>query len=65
MFRFDRTVSESYKAEGRISEFDYWCKKSIAERLEAAWYLNSVAYNFDPKAMPRMDRNIFSARKRV
>ncbi len=64
MLRFDRTVSESYKAAEKFSDLDYWRKKSITERLEAAYYLNSVAYNFDPESFPRMDKGFFSARKR-
>ncbi len=38
-------------------------KQSARERLEAAFYLNSVAYNFDINYPPKMDRTVFSMRK--
>ncbi len=37
--------------------------QSVKERLIAAYYLNSVAYNFDVNNHPKMDRSIFSIRK--
>lgn len=45
-------------------QYEYWQSKTIKERLEAAYYLNSVAYNFDINHPPRMDKSVFSVRKR-
>ena len=64
MYSFDRTSAESFKAEDRKNDFAYWSKVDIAERLKAAAYLISVAYDFDPQNPPSMDKTIFSARKR-
>ena len=64
MLNFDRTVSESFKAEDRVNDLNYWKKKSPIERLKAAYYLNAVAYQFDPANEPTIDRGCFSARKR-
>ena len=47
--------------EERLKE--YWSKITIRERLQATFYLNSVAYNFDINNPPRMDRKVFSIRK--
>jgi len=40
-----------------------YSKKTIEERLEIAYYLASIAYNFDINNPPRMDKTIFSAEK--
>lgn len=47
--------------EERLKE--YWSKTTTRERLQATFYLNSVAYNFDINNPPRMDRTVFSMRK--
>jgi hypothetical protein len=41
----------------------FWSNQSIRARLEAAAYLNSVAYNYDINNPPKMDRTYFSMRK--
>jgi hypothetical protein len=41
----------------------YWKTKTPEERLAAAFYLNSVAFNFDLSNPPRLDRTFFSMRK--
>ena len=37
--------------------------ETMAERLRAAAYLNSVAFNYDLNNPPRLDRTVFSARQ--
>lgn len=64
MYSFDRTSSESFKAEDRNNDLAYWSKVDINERLRAANYLISVAYDFDLQNPPSMDKSIFKARKR-
>ena len=61
-FRLDRTAfhmgthaeAEAYHRENQ--------PETIVERLRAAMYLNSVAYNFDLNNPPRLDRTAFSCR---
>tara|TARA_R110001599_G_scaffold81639_2_gene220299 strand:+ start:34187 stop:34384 length:198 start_codon:yes stop_codon:yes gene_type:complete len=64
MYSFDRTSSESFKAEERNNDLVYWSKVDINERLRAANYLISVAYDFDLQNPPSMDKSIFESRKR-
>jgi hypothetical protein len=62
--KLDRNVSWAGKFEDneeRIKE--HWHSSTVKERLEAAFYLNSIAYNFDINNPPRMDRTVFSMRK--
>lgn len=62
--KLDRTYYWAGKHEDneeRIKRF--WLEATARERLEAAFYLNSVAYNFDINNPPKMDRTVFSMRK--
>jgi len=43
---------------------EHWKKQSYEKRLQAANYLNSVAYNFDINNLPGMDKTYFKWRKR-
>jgi len=47
------------------NNFSYWQTQSLEERLTAANYLNSVAYNFDINDPPKMDRTYFRMRGRA
>ncbi|MGG7666090.1 hypothetical protein [Dyadobacter sp. BHUBP1] len=62
-FKLDRTAFHA----GTHSETEkYYAKnqpKTLKERLEAAHYLNSIAFQFDLQNPPRMDRSVFSMRK--
>ncbi len=62
-FRLDRTKFKMQTFEEASHQLDYWKTKTIEERLMAAYYLISVAYNFDLKKPPRLDRTKFSMRK--
>jgi len=64
MYSFDRTSAESFKAEDRNNDLAYWSKVDINERLRAANYLISVAYDFDLQNPPSMDKSLFEAKKR-
>jgi hypothetical protein len=48
--------------EERIKE--YWQNTTVQERLEAANYLNSIVYGYDVNNPPKMDRTVFSMKKR-
>ncbi len=64
MYKLDRTVFKIQTAEEASSHATYWKKQSAEERLKAAMYLNSVAFNFDINNPPRMDKTLYSERKR-
>lgn len=64
MYKLDRTAFKMQKAEEKNSTASFWKTKAVEERLRAAMYLNSVAYNFDVNNPPRMDRTAYSQRKR-
>ncbi len=61
-FKFDRTAfsMQSHIEEDLQKTFSHL---SYLERLEIAFYLNSVAYNFDRQNPPKMDKTAFSMRK--
>jgi len=63
MFRLDRSYGKGHKHENAEKDSAYWKTKTVDERLAAAMYLNSIAYNFDINNPPRMDKTIFSCRK--
>ena len=62
--KLDRTAFKHQTLEEAGHNLDYWKKQSYEKRLEAANYLNSVAYNFDINNPPRMDKTYFKIRKR-
>ena len=62
--KIDRTAfwaGTHQENEDRIREIQQ--AKSPRECLQEAMYLNSVAYNFDIKNPPKLDRTAFSMRK--
>lgn len=58
-YKFDRTVFKMTTAEEASNNYAYWLTQSYSERLRAAYYLNSVAFNFDLNNPPKMDKTIF------
>ena len=65
ILEFDRTAFEMRSSEDRKPAIEYWKDKTFEERLAAAFYLNSVAYNFDINNPPEMDKTVFSMRKHL
>jgi hypothetical protein len=62
-FKLDRTA---FHAGSHQETEKYYAKnqpKTSKERLQAANYLNSVAFQFDINNPPRLDRTAFSMRK--
>ena len=59
MFKLDRTAFKMQSHLQASDKYEYWRKKTINERLSAASYLNSVAYNFPINNPPKLDRTIF------
>ncbi|MBL0237575.1 MAG: hypothetical protein IPQ02_13435 [Saprospiraceae bacterium] len=62
-FKLDRLVFKAMTAKEADDQQRDYSKKTIEERLEIAYYLTSIAYNFDINNPPRMDKTIFSAEK--
>ena len=63
MFQFDRTSSQTFKADDHSNDLNYWQERSPLEKLQAAYYLNASAYGFIDGKEPRLDRTCFSARR--
>ena len=63
-FRLDRTACKGQTAEEASNHSTYYSKLTWKERLEIAFYLNSVAFNFPLDNPPRMDKSKFSTSSR-
>lgn len=61
-FKLDRTAFKAQTLKEASSHAGDYIKLSWQDRLQVAAYLNSVAYNFDLKNPPKMDRSKFSAK---
>ena len=62
-FRFDRTAFKMQTVEKADDQLEYWLSKTPTERIQAAWYLISQAYNFDIRVLQKLDRTKFSVRQ--
>jgi len=63
-FKLDRRVFKMYHSCENQNNFLFWQSQSLEERLKAANYLNSVAYNFFLNGPPKLDRTYFKIRCR-
>ncbi|MEZ4931447.1 MAG: hypothetical protein R2788_04855 [Saprospiraceae bacterium] len=61
--RLDRTKFKIQSFQEADDQLNYWLTKTPMERLQAAFYLISVAWDFDFYDPPRMDKLKFSVRK--
>ena len=61
-FRLDRTAFHAGTHEETEAYHRQTQPETMVERLRAAMYLNSVAFNFDLNNPPRLDRTVFSCR---
>ena len=52
-------------AEQAADHAPYYKSLTPTERLAIANYLNSVAYNYPEDNPPKLDRTVFSSRKRT
>ena len=62
--RLDRTKFKAGIAENQTNDREYWLNKTPKERLAAAWYLICSAYGLEYRADHKLDRTVFSMRKR-
>ena len=63
MYRLDKSYGKAQSFKEADNNREYWLQKDTKERLQAAWYLISCAYQFDLDNPPRLDRTVFSMRK--
>ncbi|MGN6601930.1 MAG: hypothetical protein ACTHK8_05725 [Ginsengibacter sp.] len=63
-YRLDKTAFQMYHTKEERNNYNYWKSQSLEERLSAANYLNSVAYNFPVNNPPRLDKKYFKSRTR-
>jgi hypothetical protein len=62
--KLDRTSFKHQTLKDASKNLEYWKKQSYEKRLEAANYLNSVAYNFNVDNPPGVDKSYFEIRSR-
>lgn len=62
LYKLDRTAFKAMTAEEADQYQRDYSKETLEERLEIALYLTSIAYNFDMKNPPEMDKTLFSVR---
>jgi hypothetical protein len=62
-FRLDRTAYHAGTHEQAAQYHATQQPATMAERLLAAAYLNSVAYGYNLDSPPRLDRTAFSTRR--
>ncbi len=62
-YRLDRSKFKMQSFQEADNQSKYWKTKTVEERLKAAWYLISVAFKFNLKDPPRLDKTAFSMRK--
>ncbi len=62
-FRLDRTAHHAGTHEENARYHATHQPPTPAERLQAAAYLNSVAYGYDLNNPPKLDRTAFSTRQ--
>lgn len=63
-FRLDKTAFKINSFKEADEAMQDYSNYTIKERLQIAYYLTSVAYRFDMDHPPRMDKTIFSIKKR-
>jgi hypothetical protein len=62
-FRLDRTAYHAGTHEENARYYARHQPATMAERLRAAAYLNSVAYGYDLNNPPQLDRTAFATRR--
>jgi hypothetical protein len=63
-YRLDRSAFTMQFKEAPVNYKKYWLSMSPIDRLNAAWYLISCAYDLPLNAPPPVDRKSFSMRLR-
>ena len=61
-FRLDKTKFAGLSFKDADKEINDYTDYTWQERLEIAYHLNSIAFNFQKDNPPRMDKSVFKAR---
>jgi hypothetical protein len=64
MYRLDRNSFKKQNLEDAADYVNFWLSRTVADRLQAASYLNSVAYNYPLDNPPALDKTSFRIRHR-
>ena len=62
--RLDRTAFKRQSVKEASDTLAFWRKQSDAYKLRSAYNLSLRAFGYDPEDEPRLDRTVFSSRKR-
>jgi len=62
-YRLDRSSFKAQTFREADNTLSYWSKKSIEERIAAAWFLIKQAYGYSDTPVPGIDKTVFSKRK--
>lgn len=62
-YKFDRSAFKASTFQEAGNHYEYWKDKTFRERLQAANYLITFAYNFSMQDPPFLDRSYFTTRK--
>ncbi|MEO5905871.1 MAG: hypothetical protein ABIQ11_04055 [Saprospiraceae bacterium] len=62
--KLDRTAFKHQSAKDANNNVSFWRNQSDAYKLRSAYHLSLRAFGFDPADEPRLDRTVFSMRKR-
>lgn len=62
-YRMDKTAFKIQSVEEANDAMQDYSKYTLKEKLEIAFYLTSIAYCFDMKYPPRMDKSVFRIKK--
>jgi hypothetical protein len=63
--KLDRTKFKAGKSEDQVNDRSCWLNKTPKERLAAAWYLICSAYGLEYRGDHKLDRTVFSMKKRL
>jgi hypothetical protein len=63
-FRLDRTAFQARNASEQVNYGKEYKDLTWQERLRIHQYLNSIAFGYDLKNPPRMDKTFFQIKKR-
>ncbi|MCO6487559.1 MAG: hypothetical protein J5I98_04030 [Phaeodactylibacter sp.] len=64
-YKLDRTAFKRQTAGEADDQLAYWLSKPPQERLRAAARLNAIAWNYPPGRPPKMQKDVFKARRRM
>jgi hypothetical protein len=62
-FKLDKTSFKPQTMADAVNHKSYYQQLTWQERLSITFYLNSVAYQYNAKTPPKMNRNHFAVKK--